>query len=341
MEDQVDRATVIPLFIDELLSELEQGDPVLDLGCGQGTFSYEKYPHLRISALDIVRPDVKLPDHVRFRLGTAQSLPYDDGTFRLVIAHCVFEHFPDFAGAIQEAERVLSLGGRLYMSVPDARSFEDQLYRATFAGGGHLQQPTLEWIIGQVYRNTGLKLICYTDWPAGMSFLGDHDEMRAFAFAVLNTVHQVTGQDLRAHSSYVLLFRREAGIGYRRVTRTCTYCGTGDGVDNPAAAGSAPGNWVCPACGRENRVLITPADVSPERLRTDVERFDAEFGGTLKAVPVPDQVGTALGVGGGVGLAMSTVELQELRWLVKWSLRFRSHLRFFDALRRLRRLTFG
>lgn len=48
MDDQVDRNTISPLFIDEILSELGQGEAVLDLGCGQGTFSYEKYPHLRI-----------------------------------------------------------------------------------------------------------------------------------------------------------------------------------------------------------------------------------------------------------------------------------------------------
>jgi hypothetical protein len=70
-----------------------------------------------------------------------------------------------------------------------------------------------------------LKLICYTDWPAWMSFLANHDEMRALAFAAPNTVHQVTGQDLRGHSSYGLLCRKEAGVGYRQVARTRTYCG--------------------------------------------------------------------------------------------------------------------
>jgi SAM-dependent methyltransferase len=340
MDDQVDRTMITPLFIDELLSELGQGEAVLDLGCGQGTFSYEKYPHLRISALDVVRPDVKLPDHVSFRLGTAQSLPYEDGTFRLVIAHSVFEHFPDFGGAIQEAERVLSMGGRLYMSVPDVRSFEDQLYRATLAGGGHLQQPTLEWIIGQVYRHTGLKLICYTDWPAGMTFLGDHDEMRAFAVAVLDSVYRVTGQDLRAHASYVLLFRKESGLGYRTTFRTCTYCGRGDSIDDPPAGGPERGNWVCPSCGRTNVVLVKSAEVSLERLQADVARFDTEFGGTLKhAVPLSGQVLATMTSGG--SLAVSPVELEELRWLAKWSRSFRSHLRLYDALRCLKRLAAG
>lgn len=340
MGDRADSAKALPLFMDELLSDLGEGEPVLDLGCGGGTFAYERYPSLKISALDVVSPDVKFPDHVEFCLGTAQNLPYDDGKFRLVIAHSVFEHFSDFACAVREAERVLCMGGWLYMSVPDARSFEDQLYRATFAGGGHLQQPSLEWIVGQVYRNTGLKLIRYADWPAGMSFLGDHAEMRAFTYAVLNTVRQVTGQDLQTHSSYVLLFRKEDGVGYRKVVRTCGHCGKGDSMGDPGAAGPAGGDWICPACGCENLVSVKLSDVSRERLQADVMRFDAESGGTLKAIPIPAQFEEPPGMRSG-NLDMSAVEIQELRWLAKWSLWFRGHLRLYDALRRLKHLAAG
>lgn len=76
----------MPLFMRELLAELQPGDFVLDLGCGKGSFAYEDYPYLRIAALDVVPPEVAFPAHVEFRLGSAETLPHQDGAFRLVMA---------------------------------------------------------------------------------------------------------------------------------------------------------------------------------------------------------------------------------------------------------------
>ncbi len=72
----------------------------------------------------------------RFQQGAAEELPFPDELFDLIIANLVFEHTSDFVRAISEAERVLARGGSLYMSVPNAKSFEDELYRALFAGEG-------------------------------------------------------------------------------------------------------------------------------------------------------------------------------------------------------------
>ncbi len=330
--------SLTPLFQSELLARLQPGDAVLDLGCGKGTFAYNLYPDLRINAVDIAPPETQFPSHVTFRLGTAEKLPYDDQSFKLIIAHFVFEHFADFAAALKEADRVLSRDGLLYMALPDARSFDDQLYRAIFAGGGHLQQPTLEWVIREVYRNTSLKLISYADWPAGMSFLGDHEEMRTFVFAVLNAFQRTTGDDLRARSSYVMLFRKETGIGYRTIMRTCTYCGEGDGVDVSAPLGSEAGNWICPACGCTNTLTAHGSEIDLQRLSDDVTRFETEFGGRLSRSASGFDRAAAPGLQSTHNGLFSPVEVQELRWLAKLSLWFRSHLRLYYFLRRVKRL---
>ena len=267
-----------PLFMREVLAELRPGDAVLDLGCGRGSFAYGDYQSLRICALDVAPPEVAFPDHVRFRLGSAEALPYPDGAFRLVIANYVFEHFVDFTKALVETERILCEEGWLYMSVPNARSFEDFLYRAIYVGGGHLQQPTLEWIIRQVYQHTGLKLIRYTDWPAGMVFFGQQEEMRAFTSAVLHTVQRVTGEDLRARSNYVCLFRKEIGVGYRTVRYVCGYCGDGVGLDCPAHDTAEPTGWTCPHCGRTNIMHVEAAQIQGARLQKDIQAFEARTG---------------------------------------------------------------
>mgnify|MGYP001767800775 CR=1 FL=1 len=339
-----------PLFMRELLAQLQPGEAVLDLGCGRGSFAYADYPALRIDALDVAPPEVSFPSHVTFRLGRAEKLPYPDEAFRLVIAHYVFEHFADFVQALLEAERVLRVGGWLYMSAPNARSFEDLLYRALFAGGGHLQQPTLEWIMRQVYEHTGLKLVTYCDWPAAMTFFGDHEEMRAFTTAVLHTFQRVTGQDLRAAANYVLLFRKEETIGYRFAPRACTYCGDGASA-GPGAPELRPlagsGNsaeqplesWECPFCGRRNVLAVEAADLDPARLQADLERFERDYGGRLKRSGyAPPPVATAGGLAEAVATPFSPVEVQELRWLAKGSLWFRSHLRLYYFFRRLKRL---
>ena len=241
-----------PLFMHELLEKLAPGSTVLDLGCGNGSFCYAHFPALKIYALDQTKPAKldEFPPKVEFRQGTAEVLPYADETFDLTIGNFVFEHF-DFPAALLEVERVLKVGGLLYMSVPNSRSFEDNLYRAMFAGGGHWQRHTFESIMHQVYRHTGLKLVSYADWPAGFTFWEENEALRSFVFSVVESVKRSSGLDLRARSNYIFLFRREESLGYRQVARVCTYCGAGDGIDQPAEADDAP--WRCRSCGRENR----------------------------------------------------------------------------------------
>lgn len=238
-----------PTTMDELLGALPDGARVLDVGCGRGSFRYADYPRLAIAALDEVPPpaDQHFPPHVAYARGSAEALPYRADAFDLVIANFVLEHVRDFPRAIDEIAGVIRPGGQLYMAVPNASSFEDALYRALFAGGGHLQRHSLASVIATVYGRTPLKLIGYNEWPAGFTYLGDGEALRALVDQFAAACRESLQIDLRASSNYLFVFQRQAGIGRRVTAVVCGYCGAG------GAAGVAPGAaWTCAACGRRN-----------------------------------------------------------------------------------------
>jgi SAM-dependent methyltransferase len=249
----------------ELLARLPAGGRVLDLGCGRGSFHYADYPSLAIDALDeALPPDPGFPAHVRYRQGRAERLPYDAGAFDLVIANFVLEHVDDFPAAIDEVARVLKPGGHFYMAVPDARSFEDALYRALYAGGGHVQRHTLESVLATVYARTALKLISYVEWPGGFTFLEDREALRALTAQVAAACREALGVDIRARSNYLLVFQAQQGLGRQTYAAVCGHCGSG------VREGAEPGQeWTCPACGRVNRAYAR-GEATDERLDADV-----------------------------------------------------------------------
>ena len=58
----------------------------------------------------------RLGFEVEGRVGDAEHLPYDDGSFDLVVGHAVIHHIPDVELALRECLRVLRPGGRLVIA---------------------------------------------------------------------------------------------------------------------------------------------------------------------------------------------------------------------------------
>lgn len=56
---------------------------------------------------------------MRFQDGKAESLPFDDESFDLVVSSQVLEHIPDREGAIRECHRVLKRGGACLHLMPN------------------------------------------------------------------------------------------------------------------------------------------------------------------------------------------------------------------------------
>lgn len=101
-------------------------DRVLDVGCGPGALA----AHLttlvgsdRVTAVDPSPPFVaavqdRLPD-VEVRLATAESLPFDDGTFDAALAELVVHFMKDPVAGLREMARVCKAGGTVAACVWD------------------------------------------------------------------------------------------------------------------------------------------------------------------------------------------------------------------------------
>ena len=245
------------LSLRDLLFELPAGAKVLDLGCGAGTFDYSSFPQLEIHALD-ERIDEKVksfPPHVLFRVGAASAIPERDSSFDVVLANFVFEHVPEAAEALREIDRVTRDGGHVWISLPNAGSFEDQLYRNLFAGGGHLQQPTFERFLRQTYENTSLKMVGYMELPAGFTYLGETEELRNLTWAIVDALKRTVGLDARSRSGYMFVLQKlsSLGPGFREPLRCCFKCGAPDETAVAGMSGELVGTtWVCTKCGEQN-----------------------------------------------------------------------------------------
>jgi ubiquinone/menaquinone biosynthesis C-methylase UbiE len=107
-----------------LLERVLPGERVLDLGCGDGTFTADLVAAgCVVAAVDVAEEAVRrarqrAPSaHVR-RVAEGERLPFADDDFDVVWAGEVLEHVADVVGLLAEVRRVLDWGGRLLVTTP-------------------------------------------------------------------------------------------------------------------------------------------------------------------------------------------------------------------------------
>ena len=94
---------------------------ILDVGCGTGTMLTYLASYGQAQGVDI---DEEAVGYCRergltdVRLGAAETLPFEDGSFDLVTALDVVEHLDDDAAALREIRRVLRPRGKVLVTVP-------------------------------------------------------------------------------------------------------------------------------------------------------------------------------------------------------------------------------
>ena len=108
-------------WLDALGPAADSG-PLLDLGCGSGSFLAAVAPSERpVAGVDIAlrwlivarkRLDEEGLGHVPLACGCAERLPFADRSFAGVVAGDVIEHVGDQAATLDEAHRVLQAGGQ-------------------------------------------------------------------------------------------------------------------------------------------------------------------------------------------------------------------------------------
>jgi len=116
------RRKILTRFIEDICRRVTDRRPrILDVGCGTGAnllmlsqFGDAEGVDLSEDALAFCRER----GLEKVKLGAAEKLPYDDGTFDLVTALDVVEHLDDDLAGLREMQRVLRPGGRVLLFVP-------------------------------------------------------------------------------------------------------------------------------------------------------------------------------------------------------------------------------
>jgi len=152
----------------EILTNLPASALVLDLGCAKGSFNRTA---TAATTIRLDRDIVSRPGEISVRADAAR-LPLRDRSLHAIIAHHSLEHVEDLDTCLREIGRVIRPDGALFVSVPDASTFTDKLYRWLARGGGHVNPfVTPEEVIRAVEAATGLKHVATRTLYSSLSFL--------------------------------------------------------------------------------------------------------------------------------------------------------------------------
>ena len=116
-----------------MIATLELPRPILDLGCGDGTFAEATFTEPLDAGIDpspVALAEAKQRGmHRDLKLGQGGKLPFPDATFATVLSNSVVEHIPDIDGTLREVHRVLKPGGRFIFTTP-SQHFAEYLFFA-------------------------------------------------------------------------------------------------------------------------------------------------------------------------------------------------------------------
>ena len=108
--------------------ELKNGDKILDLGCGDGYYSYllSRFSlKIKVTGIDNHAAAIESAKrqarkkNVKFIIGNAEKLPFPENYFDKIVMSEIIEHVKDDERVLREARRVLKSGGILVLTTPN------------------------------------------------------------------------------------------------------------------------------------------------------------------------------------------------------------------------------
>ena len=164
-------STLFEPWSDVLVDAAPPSEDVVDIACGSGIVSRKlaRQSAVRsVEAIDVAPPMIEKAKSltptdaaITFQLASAEELPFADNQFQAAYCQQGLQFFPNKAGALREAARVVAPGGKLAFAV------------WTSAGEGNPVFGAFEDIIAQ---DLGEDLV-----PFGPFSFGDLDKVRAVA----------------------------------------------------------------------------------------------------------------------------------------------------------------
>lgn len=159
----------------DALGPAADAGPLLDLGCGSGSFLASVGKSGRpLAGVDIAmrwlivarkRLDEEGLGHVPLACGCAERLPFADATFAGMVAGDVIEHVGNQAATLDEAYRVLDPGGRLFLASPNRFSLAPEPHVQVW-GVGYLPR---KWMVAYVRSISGrdfraIRTLSFGEW---------------------------------------------------------------------------------------------------------------------------------------------------------------------------------
>ncbi|GAH65036.1 unnamed protein product, partial [marine sediment metagenome] len=137
-----------PLTFRKIASRIDQGESVLDVGCGAGVFLDIIRAHCKgVAGLDIspVAVDLLRSKGIDGKVGELPEICFPDKSFDVVVATEIVEHLDDPVGLLKQAVRVARK--KVILTVPD-----NVLGPEEFAEHRQLfTRETLEQLLGQFF----------------------------------------------------------------------------------------------------------------------------------------------------------------------------------------------
>lgn len=126
--------------------DIRRGMDVLELGCGAGDIWSGRDELIQSCArlvltdlsdgmLQAAEENLGKRENVSFLQADIQALPFDDGSFDVVIANAMLYHVPDLKKGISEVRRVLKADGVFYCSTYGEHGFSECLAEWFRLGG--------------------------------------------------------------------------------------------------------------------------------------------------------------------------------------------------------------
>jgi SAM-dependent methyltransferase len=260
--------------VHEILYHLPADAAVLDLGCQSGSFDAAAFT-FRTVRVD-VDPGAGSRAAAAFIQADAARLPFRARCFDAVICNHGLEHFLELKPALQEVGRVLKRDGALFVSVPDATTLHDRLYRWLHQGGGHVNLfDDAAGLARMLAWYSGLPHVATKTLHASFSFLNRANLYSPLpersgwfcwrwqpVLALMNRVFRFLDRRLGTRFSiygWCLYFGHvPEKVVLKPWTNVCIRCGQGHPSDWLEETGALRRKWLlfrgfpCPGCGAFN-----------------------------------------------------------------------------------------